>query len=334
MSGRGFLAIWSDIDAAAETDYLHWMIREHAIERVSVPGFLGMRMFRALQGDVRRFFILYELEAPDVVGGAAYLARLNSPTPWSQRIMPQLQNFIRGGGSVAAAARWLSGPSWPVGSLVVSQGAGVPHLPVDNVAAPGCWVPARCAVPLVVLGCRGASGFHGERCACAKHFATPTLRVIKILLRRLPACLSSVSRPAAIPISRGGLAACLPDGWSIDHPVPGWAGSSRHNRSKISPPWTAQNWLRPWRERSASRLRGCSRPTTRKPRLRRARGTCGLGTARSTASCSLKASMKRRSRQRQATWRRERRSATLQRRSTPPSSPSIVACSNRATEAA
>jgi hypothetical protein len=104
MSGRGFLAIWSDIDAVAETDYLHWMTREHAIERVSIPGFLGMRMFRALQGDVRRYFILYELETPDVVGGAAYLARLNSPTLWSQRIMPQLQNFIRGGGSVAAAS--------------------------------------------------------------------------------------------------------------------------------------------------------------------------------------------------------------------------------------
>ena len=104
MSGRGFLAIWSDIDAAAETDYLHWMTREHAIERVSIPGFLGMRMFRALQADVRRYFILYELETPDVVGGADYLARLNSPTPWSQRIMPQLQNFVRGGGSVVAAS--------------------------------------------------------------------------------------------------------------------------------------------------------------------------------------------------------------------------------------
>src|SRR5262249_7899847 len=102
-SGRGFLAIWSDIDAVAETDYLHWMTREHAIARVRIPGFL-VRMFRALQGDVRRYFILYELETPDVVGGAVYLARLNSPTPWSQRIMPQLRSFIRGGGSVAAAS--------------------------------------------------------------------------------------------------------------------------------------------------------------------------------------------------------------------------------------
>lgn len=122
MIGAGFLAIWSDIDAAAETDYLHWMTREHAIERVSIPGFLGMRMFRALQGDVRRYFILYELDTPEVVGSASYLARLNSPTPWSQRIMPQLQNFIRGGGSVAAASG-------------AGRGGFVTAMPLEDIAS-------------------------------------------------------------------------------------------------------------------------------------------------------------------------------------------------------
>jgi hypothetical protein len=100
----GFLAIWSDIDAAVETDYLHWMTREHAIERLSIPGFRAMRMFRALHIDTRRYFILYELDSSDIVGGADYLARLNNPTPWSQRIMPQLRNFVRGGGHVVATS--------------------------------------------------------------------------------------------------------------------------------------------------------------------------------------------------------------------------------------
>jgi hypothetical protein len=59
-------------------------------------------MLRALDVDARRYFILYELENPGVVGGPDYLARLNQPTPWSQRIMPQLRNFARGGGRVAA----------------------------------------------------------------------------------------------------------------------------------------------------------------------------------------------------------------------------------------
>lgn len=100
----GFLAIWSDIAPARETDYLHWFAREHAIERVSIPGFLAVRMFRALGVEARRYFILYELDNPEAVNSPAYLARLNQPTPWSQRIMPQLGNFARGGGRVAAVA--------------------------------------------------------------------------------------------------------------------------------------------------------------------------------------------------------------------------------------
>ena len=104
MQGHGFLAIWSDVTAQQETDYLHWLTREHTAERVSTAGFLSVRVFRALLPGICRFFILYELEEPDVLGGPAYLARLNAPTPWSQRIMPILGNFIRGGGRLVAAA--------------------------------------------------------------------------------------------------------------------------------------------------------------------------------------------------------------------------------------
>ncbi len=104
MQGSGYLAIWSDIAPADETDYLHWMTREHAIERVSIPGFLAMRIFRAQGVAVNRFLILYELENAAVVGGADYLARLNAPTPWSQRMMPRLGNFVRGGGRIVASA--------------------------------------------------------------------------------------------------------------------------------------------------------------------------------------------------------------------------------------
>jgi hypothetical protein len=103
MQGNGFLAIWSDVDASKETDYLHWLTREHTAERVGVKGFLASRVFRALGTDIRRFFILYELEQPEVLAGPDYLARLNAPTPWSQQIMPILGNFVRGGGRQVAS---------------------------------------------------------------------------------------------------------------------------------------------------------------------------------------------------------------------------------------
>jgi len=104
MRGAGFLAIWSDVEPDHLTDYRHWLTREHTTERVTTRGFLGVRVFRAARADINRFFILYELESPEVLDGPAYLARLNAPTPWSQRTMPRLGNFIRGGGVMSARA--------------------------------------------------------------------------------------------------------------------------------------------------------------------------------------------------------------------------------------
>jgi hypothetical protein len=104
MRGKGFLAIWSDLAPEDKTDWSHWMTREHSSERVGIEGFLGCRIFRAEGTTVNRYFILYDLAMPDVVGGAQYLARLNAPTPWSQRMMPRLRNFARGGGQVVAGA--------------------------------------------------------------------------------------------------------------------------------------------------------------------------------------------------------------------------------------
>ena len=102
MRGTGFLAIWSDVEAQDITDYRHWLTREHTTERVTTKGFLASRVFRAVRDDINRFFILYELETPEVLDGPAYMARLNAPSPWSQRIMPKLGNFIRGGGVMVA----------------------------------------------------------------------------------------------------------------------------------------------------------------------------------------------------------------------------------------
>jgi hypothetical protein len=105
ISANGFLAIWSDIPSDYETDYLHWLMREHIKERLAVPGFLGVRVFRALLDGICRYLIIYDLQDGNVLASAPYLSRLNNPTPWSQRIMPRLSNFRRGGGWV----QWKAG---------------------------------------------------------------------------------------------------------------------------------------------------------------------------------------------------------------------------------
>ena len=104
VSAEGMLAIWSDVTPQSETDYLHWLTREHAAERVSTAGFLSVRVFRAIDFDICRYFIVYDLESPSALSGDDYVGKLNNPTPWSQRIMPTLKNFVRGGGRVTAAS--------------------------------------------------------------------------------------------------------------------------------------------------------------------------------------------------------------------------------------
>lgn len=102
MRPRALLAIRSDIAPAVESEYLDWMTKEHSIERVDIDGFVSARIFRCNRVDIRRYLILYELEDAAVVDSPAYLERLNTPTPWSARMMPHLGNFIRGGGQVVA----------------------------------------------------------------------------------------------------------------------------------------------------------------------------------------------------------------------------------------
>src|SRR5262245_41142924 len=55
MTGSGFLAIWSDLPPEDETDWIHWMTREHSIERVRIEGFLSCRIFRALDTTLNRY---------------------------------------------------------------------------------------------------------------------------------------------------------------------------------------------------------------------------------------------------------------------------------------
>ena len=165
MRGRGFLAIWSDIAAHDLTDYRHWLTREHTTERVTTKGFLASRVFRAARDDINRFFILYELVAPEVLDGEAYLTRLNAPTPWSQRIMPKLGNFMRGGGVMIARAG--RGEGATILALRIETLPGNPEklaealVACDGVAAVqiGATDEARTSVRTAEKGMRKNEGF-------------------------------------------------------------------------------------------------------------------------------------------------------------------------------
>jgi hypothetical protein len=164
MRGAGFLAIWSDVFSGDLTDYRHWLTREHTTERVTTKGFLGVRVFRAARADINRFFILYELESPEVLDGPAYMARLNAPTPWSQRIMPQLGNFIRGGGVITARSG--RGEGATIAAFRIERLPEHPQFLADEIVAAdgiaavqiGATDLARTSVPTVEKGMRKDEG--------------------------------------------------------------------------------------------------------------------------------------------------------------------------------
>ena len=165
MRGTGFLAIWSDVEHADLVDYRHWLAREHTTERVRTDGFLACRVFRAVRAGINRFFILYELEGPDVLDGQAYLSRLNSPTPWTRRIMPRLGNFVRGGGTIIARAG--RGEGATIVALRTEQPLNDAErlanalAACDGVAAVqiGATDRTRTSVPTVEKGMRRSEGF-------------------------------------------------------------------------------------------------------------------------------------------------------------------------------
>ncbi|PHP64593.1 hypothetical protein CSC94_23575 [Zhengella mangrovi] len=94
MTDYGFLAIWCEIAAEDLDDYRNWLTQEHIADRTFSPGFLGVRLFEALN-DTRSHFILYATDGPDVLNGPAYKAILDNPSPWTRRIMPRFGPFDR-----------------------------------------------------------------------------------------------------------------------------------------------------------------------------------------------------------------------------------------------
>jgi len=94
LAGEGIVAIWNGIRPEARADFYEWHSREHMPERVAIPGFHRGRRYIALEGQPE-YFTLYETRTTEVLSGADYLARLNSPTPWTRRVTASFTDTSR-----------------------------------------------------------------------------------------------------------------------------------------------------------------------------------------------------------------------------------------------
>lgn len=95
LVGDGFLVMWHDIAADMQGEYTEWHTREHMPERLSIPGFLVGKRLVNHDLDHYRYGTIYTGRDVEVFRSPAYLARLNDPTPWSNRLQPAFRNFLR-----------------------------------------------------------------------------------------------------------------------------------------------------------------------------------------------------------------------------------------------
>lgn len=82
----GVLAIWNDIRDGRTDEFEFWFKSEHLAERLAVPGFRLGRRYEVVAG-APRYFVFYLTDTPGVLNSAAYLARLNNPTPLTRSVM-------------------------------------------------------------------------------------------------------------------------------------------------------------------------------------------------------------------------------------------------------
>src|SRR4249920_2362951 len=91
----GILAIFNNVALGREAEFEEWFQHEHLAERIAVPGFLIGRRHEAISGQPR-YFNFYVTQSVEVLKSAAYLGRLDEPTPMTRTVMSEIfKDMIR-----------------------------------------------------------------------------------------------------------------------------------------------------------------------------------------------------------------------------------------------
>lgn len=119
---EGLMAFRADIATPHQPAYQRWHNNEHIPERLSIPGFVRGRRYRSVVDDTR-FLMYYDTASLRVLTSAAYLAKLNAPTPRTR-----------------AALRWFENPMRTAYTLIDALGtperAAAPVLAIASFAPP------------------------------------------------------------------------------------------------------------------------------------------------------------------------------------------------------
>lgn len=94
LLGKAAIAMWWNIRPEHRAEFCAWHSHEHFPERMSIGGFCRGSRWSSVENE-EGFFVLYELDDYATLTSSGYLDRLNSPTPWSIRMMPHHLNMVR-----------------------------------------------------------------------------------------------------------------------------------------------------------------------------------------------------------------------------------------------
>lgn len=146
LLGPAALLLSFEIAPEAIAEHDDWHTHEHLPERLGIPGFLRGSRYTAVRGEPR-YVVLYEVASLETLTSAAYLQRLNHPSPWTARVMPHYRGMTRGLCAVLASFGAGLGGLVHVLRLAAASDAALQRWLVDE-ALPG--LPAQ----------RGVSGAH------------------------------------------------------------------------------------------------------------------------------------------------------------------------------
>jgi hypothetical protein len=94
LLGNAVVLIWNDVTQEGREGFYAWHDKEHIPERLSLDGFLRGRRYRG--GDASpEWLTVYEARDLDVLTGAAYLERLDNPTPLTRASVKDFRNTAR-----------------------------------------------------------------------------------------------------------------------------------------------------------------------------------------------------------------------------------------------
>lgn len=93
---RGLLLTMTEPPPAMEEEFNAWYDDEHMGERLAIPGFRSARRWVAdVAPGEGKYLATYELDSPEVLSSAPYLARFQNQTPWSRRCLGKAVVFRR-----------------------------------------------------------------------------------------------------------------------------------------------------------------------------------------------------------------------------------------------